>query len=293
MMVREQFRNLWGLHLLPLVPFILVICLYAKGSIDRHAENPKDKMMPNLTQLRDGLDYVIQVRDKNGYKWDGWKDFHVWQPSCWKELPEGFRIYLLEDAWASLKRLFAGLALSSIVALVVGLHMGAFPVVETVMFKFVSFFSFLPPLALLPLVFIYLGTGEEAKVAIVFLGTVFDLTQNFYLRILEVPDRYVFQSYAQGASTPEVLYKICLRLKLPPILDTIRLAMRPAWVYLIAAELIAAEAGLGYRISLVQRNLRVDVILWYILFIAVLGFLFDLLVRWFIEKAFPWSLRQH
>jgi len=287
--VREQFRHAWGLWLLPLVPFVLVIALYAKGSVDRHLENPKDKMMPNLVQLTEGLDYILQVRDKNGYRWEGWNDFHVWQIHRVREFPEGFRILLLEDSWASLKRLFAGLALSSVTAVVVGVHMGAFPVIEVLMFRFISFFSFLPPLALLPLVFIYLGTQEEAKVAIVFLGTVFDLTQNIYLRVLEVPERYVFQSYAQGASTLEVVYKICLRLKLPPILDTIRLAMRPAWVYLIAAELIAAEAGLGYRISLVQRSLRVDVILWYILFIAVLGFLFDVLIRWFIKRAFPWS----
>jgi NitT/TauT family transport system permease protein len=291
-MVREEFRNRWGLRLLPLIPFVLVILLYAQGSIARHQENPKDKMMPSAGQLAEGLDYILQVRDKNGYKWEGWKEFHVWEVHRYKELPPGWRIYLFDDAWASLKRLFAGLALSSITALVIGLHMGTFPVIETIMFKFISFFSFLPPLALLPLVFIYLGTGEGAKVAIVFLGTVFDLTQNFYLRVLEVPERYVFQSYAQGASTPEVLYKICLRLKLPPILDTVRLAMRPAWVYLIAAELIAAEAGLGYRISLVQRSLRVDVILWYILFIAILGFLFDLFVRWFIRTVFPWSQHQ-
>jgi NitT/TauT family transport system permease protein len=167
--------------------------------------------------------------------------------------------------------------------------MGAFPGVEVLMLRFVGFFSFLPPLALLPLVFIYLGTGEVAKVAIVFLGTFFDLTQNFYLRIIEVPERYVFQSYAQGASTWEVVYKICLVLKAPPILDTIRLAIRPGWVYLIASELIAAEAGLGYRIALVQRSLQVNVILWYILWIAFLGYLLDLAIRLVTRFAFPWA----
>ncbi|MBI4863064.1 MAG: ABC transporter permease subunit [Candidatus Riflebacteria bacterium] len=289
MMVREQFRSGLGRLVLPALPFLVVILIYARGSHERHLENPKDKLMPTGSQLVGGLDYVVQVRDENGYTWEGWKEFRFWQVHRYGEFPSGFRIYLLDDAIASLKRLFLGLGLSSILALVVGLHMGAFPAVETLMLRFISFFSFVPPLALLPLVFIYLGTGETAKVAIVFLGTFFDLTQNFYLRILEVPERYVFQAYAQGASTPEVLYKICLVLKLPPILDTIRLAMRPAWVYLIAAELIAAEAGLGYRISLVQRTLRVDVILWYILFIALLGYMFDAAVRLFVRKVFPWS----
>jgi NitT/TauT family transport system permease protein len=287
--VRFEFRNAWARIVLPWIPFALVVALYAQGSIERHRENPKDKMMPGLSQLGDGLEYVLQVRTRDGYRWEGWSSFRVWDVSRWGDLPEGWRIFLVEDVAASLRRLVTGLALSAGLGLIVGLHMGAFPVVEVLMLQFIGFFSFLPPLALLPLVFIYLGTGETAKVAIVFLGTFFDLTQNFYLRVLEVPERYIFQAYAQGASSPEVLYKICLRMKLPPILDTIRLAVRPGWVYLIAAELIAAEAGLGYRISLVQRSLRVDVILWYILFIALLGYLFDLAIRFLIRTIFPWS----
>lgn len=289
MRVRVEYRSWLGRLVLPWLPFLLVIGLYTKGSVDRHADNPKDKMMPNLSQLVDGLEYAVQIRTSDGYRWDGWKDFHVFSPEAWKNLPPGWRVLLWEDTVASLKRLATGLTLSATLALFVGLHMGAFPVVEVLMIRFVGFFSFLPPLALLPLVFIYLGTGEVAKVAIVFLGTFFDLTQNFYLRILEVPERYVFQSYAQGASTWEVVYKICLVLKAPPILDTIRLAIRPGWVYLIASELIAAEAGLGYRIALVQRSLQVNVILWYILWIAFLGYLLDLAIRLVTRFAFPWA----
>ena len=289
MRVRVEYRSAWGRFILPWLPFLLVIGLYVKGSIDRHADNPKDKMMPSASQLMDGLEFVLQIRTADGYRWDGWKDFHLFSSESRKTVPEGWRVLLWDDTIASLKRLLLGLFLSATLALIVGLHMGAFPMFEVLMLRFVGFFSFLPPLALLPLVFIYLGTGEVAKVAIVFLGTFFDLTQNFYLRILEVPDRYIFQSYAQGASTWEVVYKICLTLKLPPILDTIRLAIRPAWVYLIASELIAAEAGLGYRIALVQRSLQVNVILWYILWIAFLGYLCDVLIRLATRIAFPWA----
>lgn len=289
MRVRVEYRSWLGRVVLPWLPFVLVIALYAHGSNIRHQENPKDKMMPNASQLWTGLEESIQIRNKDGYKWEGWKDFHVWSPESWKTVPEGWSIQIVEDTRASLKRLFIGLSLSTICALIVGLHMGGFPFVEVLMLRFIGFFSFLPPLALLPLVFIYLGTGEVAKIAIIFLGTFFDLTQNFYLRILEVPDRYIFQSYAQGASTPEVLYKICLVLKAPPILDTIRLAIRPAWVYLIASELIAASAGLGFRIQVVQRSLRVDIILWYILWIAFMGYLLDTAIRLLSSVTFPWS----
>lgn len=291
MRVREELRHNTALWVLPWLPFILVILLYSSGSEIRHRENPKDKMMPGASQLVDGADFVVRIRTPDGYEWPGWKQFRFLDTSTWKDIPKGFRILLLEDMQASLGRLARGLGLSSIVAIAAGLSMGAFPVVETLLLRFVSFFSFLPPLALLPLVFIYLGTGELAKVAIVFLGTVFDLTQNVYMRIKEVPSRYILRSYAQGASTPEVLFKIALRYKLPSILDSIRLAMRPAWVYLIAAELIAAEAGLGYRIALVQRTLQVNVILLYILTIAVMGFAFDMLVRWVVHRLFPWSER--
>lgn len=291
MRVRFEYRSWLGRLILPWLPFLLVIALYAKGSIDRHAENPKDKMMPNATQLVQGLEFAVQIRTPDGYKWDGWENFHLFSRESWKTVPEGWRMLLWEDTVASLKRLILGLGLSAGLALFIGLHMGAFPWFETLMLRFIGFFSFLPPLALLPLVFIYLGTGEVAKVAIVFLGTFFDLTQNFYLRILEVPDRYIFQSYAQGASTWEVVYKICLVLKLPPILDTVRLAIRPAWVYLIASELIAAEAGLGYRIALVQRALQVNVILWYILWIAFLGFMCDLVIRLISRFFFPWQTK--
>ena len=289
MRVRHEYRSWLGRLILPWIPFVLVILLYTKGSIDRHAENAKDKMMPNLTQLAQGFEFAVQIRTPDGYRWDGWENFHLFSRESWKTVPDGWRMLLWEDTIASLKRLLLGLSLSGTLALAVGLHMGVFPWFEVLMLRFIGFFSFLPPLALLPLVCIYLVTGEVAKVAIVFLRTFFDLTQNFYLRILEVPDRYVFQSYAQGASTWEVAYKVCLMLKLPPILDTVRLAIRPAWVYLIASELIAAEAGLGYRIALVQRSLQVNVILWYILWIAFLGYLGDLVIRLVTRAFFPWA----
>ncbi len=299
MRVREEIRNRWLSLLLPWALFIVVLALYSLGSHLKHRENPKDKLMPNASQLMQGVQIATKLR---GYRPPTAAVAAIPARPATESTPARAVVeavpadpgspgkrWIVEDLKASLTRLIAGMSLSITVAVLVGLHMGAFPFFETLGTRFIEFFSFVPPLALLPLVFIYLGVSEGAKIAIIFLGTVFILTQDVYLRIKEVPQRYIHQAYARGASTFEVLFKICLKHKIPAILDSIRLAMRPAWVYLIAAELIAASAGLGYRIRLVERQLGVHIIIPYILAIATIGFLFDLAIRMIIRTVYPWS----
>lgn len=266
MRVREDFRRPLLRALLPWILFAILLGLYSWGSYQRHRENPKDKLIPNYLQLAKGIEQVTRVRKSTGQRW------------------------IVQDIEASVTRLAIGLGLSAFVGISIGLHMGAFPAVEVFFTRFINFISFVPPLALLPLVFIYLGVEDTAKVALIFLGTVFTLTEGVYLAVKQVPQRFIQQAYAQGASTFEVLFKICLKYKLPEILDTVRLALRPAWVYLIAAELIAADAGLGYRIQLVGRQLGVHIIIPYLLIIALLGFLMDLGLRVLNRVLHPWSL---
>jgi NitT/TauT family transport system permease protein len=250
------------------LPFVLVVLLYASGSISRHRENPQDRLMPGVSQIIEGVKSTIEVN------------------------PRTETVWLIQDLKHSLKLIAIAMTMSVVLAVTVGLFMGAFEAIEAFHLPFVKFFSFIPPLALLPLVFIYFGTGFAAKILIIFLGTYFLLVIDVYLKVRDVPIRLVNKAYTLGASTIEVVFKVILRGAWPKILDSIRLSFRQAWIYLIAAELIAAEAGLGYRINVVQRQLGVNIILWYIFLIGMIGFSVDFLIVRFIRYHYGWSMEK-
>lgn len=246
------------------IPFLLLAAAYAVGSVMRHQENPKDKLMPNATQLVDGLHDITRVR-LSGDRW------------------------LVEDTLISLARLGRSLAIATALSIAVGLFMGTFTVVDALFNPFLRALSKIPPLALLPILFIYLGVQEAPKTALMVIGVFPTLTQDVYLRIREVPQEMVNKAYTLGASTLEVALKLVLAQAWPKILDSIRLTLGPLWVFLIAAEAISSESGLGYRIYVVQRQLGVNVILPYILWISLLGFLMDAAIRYWVKWRHPWA----
>ncbi|RME05105.1 MAG: ABC transporter permease subunit, partial [Deltaproteobacteria bacterium] len=148
-----------------------------------------------------------------------------------------------------------------------------------------------PPLALLPLIFIALGTEEEAKITLIVLGIFPTLTQDVCLRVREIPMELIQKAFTLGASAIEVTFKVILASIWPRVLDSIRLSIGPAWIFLIAAEAISSEAGLGYRIYVVQRQLGVNMILPYIAWISLLGYGMDYGIRLWIRWRHPWSVR--
>jgi NitT/TauT family transport system permease protein len=108
-------------------------------------------------------------------------------------------------------------------------------------------------------------------------------------RVGELPTEQLIKAQTLGASTWQILLRVVLPQVIPRLFDAVRLALGPAWIFLISAEAIASTDGLGYRIFLVRRYLAMDVILPYVAWITLLAFSFDMLLRWVHARWFPWQ----
>jgi NitT/TauT family transport system permease protein len=153
---------------------------------------------------------------------------------------------------------------------------------------FVDTFSMVPPLAVLPILFITVGLGEAAKITLIAIGITPPLIRDVAMRTADIPRQQLVKAQTLGASTWTLTLRVVLPQVLPRLIDSLRLQIGPAWLFLIAAEAIAAEAGLGYRIFLVRRYLAMDVILPYVAWITLLAFMMDYGLRILQRRAFPW-----
>ena len=197
---------------------------------------------------------------------------------------------LFQDTFSSLRRIGLGLVLAAVVGLVIGLNMGVYPWIRAVFLPVVTFLSNVPPLALLPIFLIIFGTGEVSKIMLIFSGTVFIISRDIFLAVTAIPPQQTVKSMTLGASSLGVGWRIILPQVIPRLLDTLRLCLGSAWLFLIAAEAVAAQSGLGYRIFLVRRFLAMDVILPYVVWITILAFLMDLFLKQIIQRKYRWYL---
>lgn len=249
--------------LLSMLLFIVCIAAYAVISHVRHRENPKDKMVPTFSQMKDGFKRSAFEKDRKG-------DYR-----------------LLVDTIASVRRFVISLAFLFF-AVLLGLHMGIFPYMELLFLRFVTFFDKIPALAILPILIIIFGLEEVSKIALILIGVFPTIALDTYLRAKAVPREQVTKGLALGASSFEVAYKVVLPQIFPEVLNTIRLNFKAMILFLIAGEAMAATVGLGYRIFLVRRYIAMDIIIPYVIWMSLLAFLADFLVRLWIKKRYKW-----
>lgn len=133
-----------------------------------------------------------------------------------------------------------------------------------------------------------LGLGETAKVVLIVIGIAPFLIRDLEGRVLELPVEQIIKAQTLGASTWQLIVRVVLPQVLPRLFGALRLSLGPAWLFLIAAEAIAAEQGLGYRIFLVRRYLAMDVILPYVAWITLLALLMDMGLKRATRAWFPW-----
>jgi NitT/TauT family transport system permease protein len=193
------------------------------------------------------------------------------------------------DTSASLKRILTALAISAIIGVALGLTMGVIPYIRVTLTPFVAAVSLIPPLALLPILFIVAGLGELAKVLLIIIGVAPIMVRDLALRVAELPPEQIIKAQTLGASTWQLILRIVMPQLWPRLIDALRLSLGSAWLFLIASEAIASTDGLGYRIFLVRRYLAMDVILPYVAWITLLAFAMDALLRWVRAKAFAWA----
>jgi len=196
---------------------------------------------------------------------------------------------LLDDARISIYRVTAGFLISAITALPLGLLIGAYRPVRAFFEPLLEFARYLPAVAFVPLVLLWAGIGESSKIAIIWIGTFFQLVIMLSEDVSRVPMPQIEAARTIGANDREVLTQVLLRSALPAMFDTLRIALGWAWTYLVVAELVAANSGLGYAILKAQRFLQTDRIFVGIIVIGLIGLGSDQLLRWLHRRLFPWA----
>lgn len=195
---------------------------------------------------------------------------------------------LWSDIGVSVARVSAGFVLAAIVAIPLGILMGTYHVAEALLEPTVNFIRYMPAAAFIPLLMLYIGIGEGAKVAIIFIGTYFQLVLMVAAEVRNVPMDMINVAYTLGISKHKVLTRVVVPASLPGLIESLRITLGWAWTYVVVAELIAADQGLGFRIMESQRFLKTEVIFLYILIIGILGLIFDQSFKFLQRKLVPW-----
>src|ERR1700733_15849340 len=169
-----------------------------------------------------------------------------------------------------------------------GLLIGTFRRVQALLEPLTDFIRYMPAVAFIPLVMLWVGIDESAKVAIIFIGTFFQMVLMVAEDVRRVPMAQIEAAQTMGASRCEVIEKVIVPSAKPALLDTLRITMGWAWTYLVVAELVAANSGLGYAIIKAQRFLQTDRIFVGIFLIGLIGLAMDQTFRLMHRKAFPW-----
>jgi len=249
--------------ILSILLFAIIIVSYFAVSYSRHVENPSDKVVPNIEQLLQGVKTSVSPDKTNG------------------------NIPLLTDTVTSLTRLFIAVIIAATFGILLGVHMGIFPIVEALFLRFVLILGRVPPLALIPIIILMSGLGEEMKIMLIVVGIGPPIILDTYFQVQKIPQELLVKPLTLGASRFEVVSNV-LKQIMPSFLTTVRLNLLPAWLYVIASEGIRADSGLGYRIYLVRRYMAMDTIIPYVIWIALLAFSIDFLLSWWIKTHYKW-----
>lgn len=192
------------------------------------------------------------------------------------------------DVLASVVRIFSSFALAMAVALPLGLLMGASLRIDAFFNPLLGAFRYLPAPAFIPLLLMWLGTGEAQKIALLLLGVVFFLVIMIADVTRQVPRELLEVAKTLGAGPSRVLWRVVLRHSLPGYVDTCRQMLAVSWTYLVIAEIVAATDGIGAMMMRAKRFVHVDDIMAGILVIGVLGLVFDALFRALHRLLFPY-----
>jgi len=193
------------------------------------------------------------------------------------------------DVRVSFFRVTAGFLLSTLIAIPVGILIGSFKVGEGIVQPLTEFVRYIPVPALIPLMMVLFGIGELPKVMLIFAGTYFQMVLMVADEVRKVPYELVQVSYTLGAKRGEIIAKVLWPAALPGVFDALRLCNGWAWTYLVVAELVAANEGLGYRILKFSRYLQTPRIFVYLLLLGVIGLALDLVFRALHRRLFRWA----
>jgi len=265
-MIRQPISTRLAI-LLGILSVVALLMGYTLLSYVQHLDNPDDTTIPTWSQLGEGVQRLLEANPRTGERW------------------------LLLDAEATATRLFLGLFYGIVGAIILGLLMGCYAPVEALLVPPLSLLAKIPPTAALAVFFVLVGTDTEMYVAMIAFGVLPSLAQSVYLAVHDVPREMLYKAYTLGASQMELIWNIIVRAVYPRLIDSVRLQIGPAMVYLIAAEMVLGDVGFGYRIRLQMRLLNMNVVYPYLAILAVFGFGMDYCLRLLQRVTCPWFIR--
>jgi len=195
----------------------------------------------------------------------------------------------VKDVGITVFRVVGGFILAALVAVPLGILMGAFKPVEAFLEPFVSFARYLPASAFIPLLILWAGVGEKQKLSVIFIGSVFQVILMVALIVGSTRRDLIEAAYTLGADSSGIVKRVMLPGAAPQIAETLRLVLGWAWTYVIVAELVGAESGIGHMIMDSQRLLDTGQMIFGILCIGVIGLVSDLAFKWANRRLYPWA----
>jgi len=250
---------------LGLLPFAILLLVYMIASDARLAENPSDKLLPSFSQMGESLRVLALEPNKRTGDYVFWK-----------------------DTVSSMQRLGLGVGIAALIGFFIGIVNGALPLIRSTFSPLLTVVSLIPPLAILPVLFIVFGLDELSKIALIVIGVAPFIARDIQRGTEAIPLELRVKAQTLGASSWQLIWRVLVPPMLPQLVNAVRLSLGAAWLFLIAAEAIASTDGLGYRIFLVRRYMSMDIILPYVAWITLLAFFIDAALAQLSRRCFPW-----
>ena len=189
----------------------------------------------------------------------------------------------------SLFRVSIAFFLAVAIGVPIGIMMGVNRTIRSILDPHIEFYRPIPPLAYLPLIIIWFGIDEESKIILIYLAIFAPIVLNTRAGVRSVPIEQIHAAYSMGASRLQVIRHVIIKGAMPEIITGMRIGIGFGWTTLVAAELVAAEAGLGAMIKAASDFLVTDIVVMGIIVIGIIAYLFDLLMRYLESILVPWK----
>lgn len=195
----------------------------------------------------------------------------------------------IKDIGMTVWRVIGGFVLAAVIAVPLGIAMGAYKAIEAFFEPFVSFCRYLPASAFIPLLILWAGIGEAQKILVIFIGSVFQITLMVAVTVGGARRDLVEAAYTLGAGHKGIVKRVLIPGAAPDIAETLRLVLGWAWTYVIVAELIGSSSGIGHMITDSQSLLNTGQIIFGIIVIGLIGLVSDFAFKALNHRLFAWS----
>lgn len=280
--IRVKNKIIFGL-----IGISFLICGYEFLSYRQHKKNPTDTTLPNFRQLYDGFKKSITPHDKENADalreaFGSKKENHTWLSGIQST-------WLYKDSVATYTRLFKGLIWGCLISIILGVLMGCYEWLGSLLLPPLALLAKTPGTAMLAVFFVIVGSGETMFVTMIGFGILPTLTQTIYLAAKnDLHHEQIDKAYTLGADNTELICNIVFPQILPKIIDNLRLQIGPAMVFLIAAEMLVGDVGMGYQIRMQQRLVQMNVVYDYLLILGITGLAMDRMMIVLGNYLCPW-----